>query len=168
LMYAARDDVGAVGAKLLDADNTIQHCFLITGAGEDKVAVHAGLGLPKDDYGYLDRIGFPQNVSAVTGACMLVNRNKFFEAGGFDEELPVAYNDVDLCLKLRKLGYVNVYTPYALLYHYESRSRGSDLTKENQIRLQKDGEYMRNKWGDFLKDPYYNSNFSTERQYVLK
>lgn len=168
LMFAARDDVGAVGARLFYENNTLQHSYLITGAGEDKVAIHAGLGLAKDDYGYLDRIGFNQNVNAVTAACLMVKKHKFLEAGGFDEKLPVAYNDVDLCLKLRQSGYVNVYTPFATLYHYESVSRGKDLDKEGKARLHKEAEYMCNKWGDYLKDPYYNPNFSTERQYVLK
>lgn len=168
LMFAARNDVGAVGARLFYGNNTLQHAYLITGAGEDGVAIHAGLGLFKDDYGYLDRIGFNQNVAAVTGACLMVSRNKFLQVGGFEEKLPVAYNDVDLCLKLRKEGYTNIYTPFAMLYHYESVSRGSDFDKNNKIRLSKDAKYMQDKWGDYLKDPYYNPNFSLDRQYILK
>lgn len=164
LMFAARADVGAVGARLFYGNDTLQHCFLITGAGEDRVAVHAGLGLAKDDYGYLDRIGFNQNVSAVTGACLMVAKDKFLKVGGFDEDLPVAYNDVDLCLKLRSEGYVNVYTPFARLYHYESTTRGRDKAS----RLKENAEYMRNKWGDYLSDPYYNENFSRDRQYMLR
>ena len=132
------------------------------------MAIHAGLGLFKDDYGYLDRIGFNQNVAAVTGACLMVSRNKFLQVGGFEEKLPVAYNDVDLCLKLRKEGYTNIYTPFAMLYHYESVSRGSDFDKNKKIRLSKDAKYMQDKWGDYLKDPYYNPNFSLDRQYILK
>ena len=164
LMFASRSDVGAVGARLFYGNDTLQHCFLITGAGENRVAIHAGLGLAKDDYGYLDRIGFNQNVNAVTGACLMVAKDKFEKVEGFDEKLPVAYNDVDLCLKLRHEGYVNIYTPYATLYHYESISRGKDTTS----RLKENAEYMHNKWGDFLKDPYYNENFSLDRQYVLR
>lgn len=164
LMFAARSDVGAVGARLFYENDTLQHCFLITGAGENRVAIHAGLGLAKDDYGYLDRIGFNQNVSAVTGACLMVAKDKFLKAGGFDEKLPVAYNDVDLCLKLRSEGYVNVYTPFAKLYHYESATRGRDKTS----RLKENAEYMHKKWGEWLKDPYYNENFSLDRQYILR
>ena len=168
LMFASRDDVGAVGARLFYPNNTLQHSYLITGAGEDRVAIHAGLGLAKNDYGYLDRIGFNQNVNAVTGACLMVKKNKFMEIGGFDEGLAVGYNDVDLCLKLRKSGYVNVYTPFATLYHYESLSRGHDNDKESKIRLKKEAEYMHDKWGEYLTDPYYNVNFSLDKQYVLK
>ena len=164
LMFAAREDVGAVGARLFYENNTLQHAYLLTGVGEHRVAVHAGLGLAKDDYGYLDRIGFNQNVSAVTGACLMVARDKFNKVGGFDEALPVAYNDVDFCLKLRQAGFVNVYTPYATLYHYESTTRGKDDNK----RLNSDAEYMHKKWGEFLRDPYYNDNFSLDRQYILR
>lgn len=150
LMYAQRNDVGAVGARLFYPDNTIQHCYLKTGAGEHKVAIHMGYRLPKEDLGYLDRIGFVQNVNALTGACLMVAKDKFIKAGGFDEKLPVAYNDVDICLALRKAGFVNVYTPYATLYHYESLSRGADDVK----RLNRNAEYMHTKWGEMLKDPY--------------
>lgn len=150
LMYAQREDVGAVGAKLMYPDNTLQHCYLKTGAGEHKVAIHMGLGLPANDYGYLDRIGFVQNVNALTGACLMVSKEKFVDAGGFDEKLPIAYNDVDICLSLRQKGYNNVYTPYAVLYHYESVSRG----KDDMERLNKDAEYMHSKWGDMLCDPF--------------
>lgn len=164
LMFAQRDDVGAVGARLFYPNNTLQHCFLITGIGEHGVAVHAGLGLAMDDYGYLDRIGFNQNVNAVTGACLMVATDKYKRVGGFDENLPVAYNDVDFCLKLRKEDLLNVYTPFATLYHYESFTRGRDTDEA----LSNAADYMKKKWGDVLIDPYYNSNFSTEKQYVLK
>ena len=164
LMFAAREDVGAVGARLFYENGTLQHAYLLTGVGEHRIAVHAGLGLAKDDYGYLDRIGFNQNVSAVTGACLMVSKDKFDKVGGFDESLPVAYNDVDFCLKFRQVGFVNVYTPYANLYHYESLSRG----KDESTRLNLDAKYMHEKWGDFLKDPYYNENFSLDRQYLLR
>ena len=164
LMFAQRDDVGAVGARLFYPNNTLQHSFLITGIGEHGIAVHAGLGLAADDYGYLDRLGFNQNVNAVTGACLMVETNKFHKVGGFDENLPVAYNDVDFCLKLRKEELLNVYTPFATLYHYESLTRGEDTDEA----LEKAAHYMKEKWGNALIDPYYNSNFSTEKQYVLK
>ncbi len=164
LMFAARKDVGAVGARLFYGNNTLQHSYLIVGAGEHRVAIHAGLGLAKDDYGYLDRIGFNQNVSAVTGACLMVAREKFLHVHGFDECLPVAYNDVDLCLSLRNEGYENIYTPFAELYHYESATRGRDKA----ARLRAEAEYIHDKWGDALYDPYYNENFSLDRQYTLR
>lgn len=168
LMFAAREDVGAVGARLFYENNTLQHCYIITGAGENRVAIHAGLGLAKDDYGYLDRIGFNQNVSAVTGACLMVSREKFFAVNGFDEKLPVAYNDIDLCLKLRQKNWVNIYTPFATLYHYESMSRGKDVDARSIVRLEEEARYMKDKWKDGLRDPYYNPNFSLDRQYILE
>ena len=168
LMYAMRTETGAVGARLFYPDRTLQHCYIITGAGEDRVAIHAGHMLPENDYGYLDRIGFVQNVNAVTAACMMVRRQVFEEAGCFDEELPVAYNDVDLCLKIRQKGYDNIYTPYATLYHHESVTRGKDNSGDARKRLVAEAEYMKNKWKEGLKDPYYNPNFSLERAYTLR
>lgn len=168
LMFGARADVGAVGARLFYGNDTLQHCFVVTGIGEDRIAVHAGAGLAATDYGYLDRIALSQNVTAVTGACLLVGKKEFLQVGGFDENLPVAYNDVDLCLKLRQQGYLNIYTPYATLYHYESSSRGSDWDKANRNRLVADAQIMREKWGQALTDPYYNPNFSQDRPYILR
>ena len=168
LMYAVRPENGIVGARLFYPDKTLQHCYIITGAGEDRVAIHAGHMLPENDYGYLDRIGFVQNVNAVTGACMMLRRQVYDEVEGFDENLPVAYNDVDLCLKVRQKGYGNIYTPYATLYHYESLTRGRDNKVQERKRLSAEAEYMRNKWKDGLTDPYYNSNFSLDRAYTLR
>ncbi len=168
LMYAVRQENGIVGARLFYPDKTLQHCYIITGAGEDRVAIHAGHMLPENDYGYLDRIGFVQNVNAVTGACMMLRRQVYDEVEGFDENLPVAYNDVDLCLKARQKGYGNIYTPYATLYHYESLTRGRDNKEQERKRLSAEAEYMRNKWKDGLTDPYYNSNFSLDRAYTLR
>ncbi len=168
LMYAVRQENGIVGARLFYPDKTLQHCYIITGAGEDRVAIHAGHMLPENDYGYLDRIGFVQNVNAVTGACMMLRRQVYDEVEGFDENLPVAYNDVDLCLKVRQKGYGNIYTPYATLYHYESLTRGRDNKEQERKRLSAEAEYMRNKWKDGLTDPYYNSNFSLDRAYTLR
>ncbi len=168
LMFAQRKDVGAVGARLFYPDGRLQHCFVVTGTGEDHVATHAGLGLARNDYGYLDRIGFNQNVSAVTGACLMVRKDAFTAVEGFDENLSVAYNDVDLCLKLREKKYLNIYTPFATLYHYESASRGNDWNKDNRARLLSEAKYMKDKWGDRLSDPYYNKNFSLEKLYTLR
>ncbi len=168
VMYAVRPENGIVGARLFYPDKTLQHCYIITGAGEDRVAIHAGHMLPENDYGYLDRIGFVQNVNAVTGACMMLRRQVYDEVEGFDENLPVAYNDVDLCLKVRQKGYDNIYTPYATLYHYESLTRGRDNKEQERKRLSAEAEYMRNKWKEGLTDPYYNSNFSLDRAYTLR
>lgn len=168
LMLAIQPNSGAVGARLFYPDNTLQHCYVITGTGVDRVAAHAGLGIAKNDYGYLDRIGFVQNVNAVTGACLMVSRRIFDEVGGFDEAFPVAYNDVDLCLKIRTKGYYNLYTPYATLYHYESATRGNDNKGDKKKRLNLDAENMKIKWGDNIKDPYYNPNFSAEKLYFIK
>lgn len=168
VMYAVRQENGIVGARLFYPDKTLQHCYIITGAGEDRVAIHAGHMLPENDYGYLDRIGFVQNVNAVTGACMMLRRQVYDEVEGFDENLPVAYNDVDLCLKARQKGYDNIYTPYATLYHYESLTRGRDNKEHERKRLSAEAEYMRNKWKEGLTDPYYNSNFSLDRAYTLR
>lgn len=168
MMYAMKKDVGAVGARLFYPDGRLQHCFVITGAGEDRVAIHAGLGLAKTDYGYLDRIGIVQEVNAVTAACLLMKNTTFKEISGFDENLSVAYNDVDLCLKIRKAGYSIIYTPYATLTHYESASRGSDWDKANRVRLVKEVKYMKNKWKDGMKDPYYNPNFSLDKAYMIR
>ena len=99
---------------------------------------------------------------------MMVRRQVFEEAGCFDEELPVAYNDVDLCLKIRQKGYDNIYTPYATLYHHESVTRGKDNSGDARKRLVAEAEYMKNKWKEGLKDPYYNPNFSLERAYTLR
>ncbi len=168
LMFAGRGDVGAVGARLFYGNNTLQHAGVVTGIGEDRIAVHAQAGLGAADYGYLDRIGFNQNVNAVTGACLMTSRHCYEEAGGMDEKLSVAYNDVDYCLKLRQKGYLNIYTPFATLYHYESASRGSDWDKNNRERLLKEVCYMKEKWGNSLQDPYYNRNFSLDRAYMLR
>lgn len=150
LMYAQLEDVGFVGARLFYPNDTLQHCYLKTGAGEHGVAIHMGLNFAKNDYGYLDRIGFVQNVNALTGACFMISKDKFLKLGGFDEKLPVAYNDVDICIASKNAGLMNVYTPYATLYHHESLSRGVDEAE----RLNKDAEYMHTKWGEKLKDPY--------------
>lgn len=170
LMFAQREDVGAVGAKLYMEGDYIQHSWIVIGVGEDRVAAHSHAGVPGDSGGYMGRLMFNQDVSAVTGACMMVAKDKFIQAGGFDEQLAVAYNDVDLCLKLRATGFINVFTPFARLYHYESVSRGSDHKKKNNGRFKKEAGYFRTKWAKELEqgDPYYNRNFSIERPYMFK
>jgi len=162
LMYAQREDVGAVGAKLFYADNTIQHNGIITGAGPDGIAIHSHAGESRFEVGYMGRLYYAQNVNAVTAACMMVSKDIFNEVGGFDEDLAVAYNDVDICLKIRKAGYLNVINPFAYGYHYESISRGKDTSKSNKDRFQTEVEYMKKKWEKELSepDPFYNENMS--------
>jgi len=167
LMLAMQPHIGAVGAKLLYANNFVQHCFLITGCGPHGIAINAQQGKPDSDNGYLGKIAFVQDVSAVTGACLMVSKADYEAVGGMDEKLPVAYNDVDFCLKLKALGRYNVYTPFAKLYHYESVSRGLDNGEKKRARLDADAEYMRNKWGDSLEDEFYHKYFDKFRPYEI-
>jgi GT2 family glycosyltransferase len=165
LMYGQRQDVAVVGAKLYYADDTIQHAGIVIGLGADRAAGHTHYGVHKDNVGYMGRLYYAQNVSAVTGACMLVQTSIFKELGGLDEAFTVAYNDVDFCLKARDKGYLNVFTPYCEMYHYESKSRGFEDTKEKQERFQREVKLFREKWAKVLEDgdPYYNPNFSLDR-----
>ena len=162
--FALRGDVGAVGARLYYGDDTVQHAGAIVGWGG--VAGHAFVNQLRGISGYQHRIICQQNYSAVTAACMLMPRKVFDEAGGFTEELAVAFNDIDLCMKVRALGYLIVYTPFAELYHYESKSRGLENTPEKQSRFSREIEYFRKKWPDILRegDPYYNPNLSMVTQ----
>jgi O-antigen biosynthesis protein len=152
--------VGAVGAKLYYPDDTIQHAGVVLGM--EGVAGHAHRGRARSDEGYFGRLQLVHNLSCVTAACMLVPKRVFDEVGGFDEvNLKVAYNDVDLCLKIREAGYSIVWTPYAELYHLESVSRGSDLEHKNAGRARREYAYMRQCWGTLLEhDPFYNPNLS--------
>lgn len=161
--YCMRKDVGAVGARLYYEDGTIQHAGVIVGMGG--VAGHAFVGFPRNDIGYFGRIIMTQNYSAVTAACMMVKRSVFEEIGGFDEGYAVAFNDVDLCLKIRKAGYLIVYNPYAQLMHYESKSRGYEDNEQKVQRFNSEVMLFINRWGDFLKegDPYYNPNLTLDR-----
>ncbi len=160
--HAIRPEVGAVGAKLLYADGRVQHAGVVLGAGG--VAGHFGYLATEDDIGYFGQHILTRNVSAVTGACLAVRRTLYEEVGGLDERnLPVAFNDVDFCLRLRRGGYNNVWTPFAKLFHLESASRGSDLVPEKAERFRKECEYMTATWGDLLAaDPYYNPNLALE------
>lgn len=156
---AVRDDVGAVGAMLLYPNNTIQHAGVLLGM--HGVAGHVYAGLPRDHTGQMGRALLVQEMSAVTAACMLVRKAVFDEAGGLDEALCVAFNDVDFCLRVRALGYRNLWTPHAVLYHHESASRGYEDTPEKKARFSGEVEFMRSRWGDtLLRDPSYNPNLS--------
>ncbi len=165
LMYAQREDVGAVGAKLYYPDKTIQHAGVVIGLGAHRTAGHTHYKQARENLGYMGRLCYAQNVSAVTGACLLVRRELFEKAGGLEEEFAVSLNDVDFCLKLRQMGYLNVFTPFAELYHYESASRGLDDQGEKAQRYNRESEKFRKKWKDVLEkgDPYYNPNFSLDR-----
>ena len=161
LMYAQRKDVGAVGAKLLYPDNTIQHGGVLLGWGG--IANHMFYGLPRDDGGYMGRLCYSQNTSAVTAACMLVRREVWDELNGLDEGFPVAFNDIDFCMRARKAGYLIVWTPYAELYHYESKSRGrDDDTPEKRARFLAEHVRFESRWAAEMEagDPYYNPNFT--------
>lgn len=160
VVIASRKEVGCVGAKLLYPNDTVQHAGIILGLGG--YAGHAFRRFPRHHNGYASRLDLVQNYSAVTGACLLVRKEVFFKVSGFDENfLKIAFNDVDLCLKVLKAGLKNVWTPHALLYHYESASRGDDLEGKNYKRFLSEGNHMRNKWSEYLlRDPAYNPNLS--------
>lgn len=162
--YAVRPDVGCVGAKLYYSDDTIQHAGVILGLGG--VAGHAHRFFPGDAPGYFHRLRIVHNVSAVTAACLVVRKATFDEVGGLDEtNLPIAFNDVDFCLKVREAGYWNVFTPYAELYHYESVSRKGDDTSAKQARAQREIRTMRSRWGQTLdNDPTYNPNLTLNHE----
>jgi GT2 family glycosyltransferase len=164
---AIRPEIGAVGAKLLYPDDTIQHGGITVGMGN--ITSHPWLGHPRNDGGYFGQLGLVRNVTAVTGACLMVRRQAFLDVGGLDQiALAVAYNDVDLCLKLIESGYRNLWTPYATLYHHESASRGTDLTGRQAVRFKQELTHMRHRWADRLdRDPYWNPNLSLHTRDVL-
>lgn len=162
--YCMRKDVGAVGARLYYEDDTIQHAGVVIGFGG--IAGHCFVQQKRGTTGYCHRIICAQDYSAVTAACMMVKRSAFDAVGGLSEELAVAFNDIDFCMKLRKAGYLIVYNPYAELYHYESKSRGLEDTPEKVARFNKEVATFEKKWPDILKkgDPYYNPNLTLKSQ----
>lgn len=159
---------GAAGAKLLYENDTVQHAGVIVGLGG--IANNAFQHMNKMEPGYMQRALVCTNYSAVTGACMMVKKDLFEKVSGFDEDLAVAFNDVDLCLKLRQLGLYNVCDAFSLWYHYESISRGYEDTPEKKARLEKESEIFRQKWPEiFAKgDPYYSPNFSLSKGFELR
>lgn len=164
-----RTEVGAVGVKLYYPDDTIQHAGCVVGIGG--VAGHMFVGMDRNRTGYLHKASIQQDLSAVTAACMMMKAEAFRKAGGFTEELAVAFNDVDLCLKVGKQGYLVVYNPYVEMYHYESKSRGQEDSEDKIRRFQREIEYMRTHWINILKegDPCYNRHLSlTKWNYSLK
>ena len=160
VMFVQRDDVGAVGAKLLYPNGTIQHAGVVIGLGG--IAGHVNSGLSRYEAGYFNRLRLVNNFGAVTGACLMIKKDDFVKVGGFDEELAVAFNDIDLCVKMLRLGKYNVYTPFCELFHYESKSRGLDLEGEKSLRFQREVKIAGEKWKDELEkgDPFYNPNLS--------
>ena len=160
LGYCMRSDVGAVGARLYYEDDTIQHAGVVLGMGG--IAGHIMCQASCEDKGYFGRAVNVQEISAVTAACMLMKVEDFEAVGGFDEEFVVAFNDIDLCMKERAAGKKVVFTPYAELYHYESKSRGMEDTPEKQFRFEKETKHFEEKWGEQMSkgDPYYNPNLS--------
>jgi O-antigen biosynthesis protein len=160
--HALRPDIGAVGAKLYYANDTIQHAGVIVGLGG--MAGHGFKFLAREAPGYHWKPFLIQNYSAVTAACLIMRRAVFEEVGGLNEkDLKVAFNDVDLCLRIREQGYRIVWTPYAELYHLESASRGSDNTLKKHLRLRHELNYMKSKWAVMISnDPYYNPNLTIE------
>ncbi len=160
---AQRSSIGVVGTLLLYPDDTVQHAGVILGIGG--VAGHSHKYFSRDDYGYFSQLVSINNYSAVTAACMMCRRSIFEEVGGFDEELAVAFNDVDFCLKVRQLGYKNLMLPHVQLYHHESKSRGVEDSWDKQQRFGQEREFMKQKWGDLLQqDPCYSPHLSLERE----
>ena len=169
LGFAQRDDVGAVGARLYYPDFTIQHAGIIIGV--DRVAAHLFRGLPRDTHGYFSRESTIQDFSAVTAACMMNKKSIYEEVGYMNEELPVAFNDLDFCLKIRQKGKLVVYNPFVELIHYESKIRGYDTSSERQKKFLEEIEAFKKLWPEIYEngDPYYNINFNDESaQYEIK
>ena len=164
LGYCMRSDVGGVGARLYYEDDTIQHAGVVIGFGG--IAGHCFVMQPRGTTGYCHRIICAQDYSAVTAACMMVKKEAFEKVGGLSEDLAVAFNDIDFCLKLRKAGYLIVYNPYAELYHYESKSRGLEDTPEKVARFNREMAVFEKKWPEILRDgdPYYNPNLTLKSQ----
>ena len=155
-----RPEIGCVGAKLYYPNDTIQHAGVVLGIGG--VAGHAHKYFDRNSPGYFSRLHLAHNVSAVTGACLLVRKSVFEQLGGLDESnLKISFNDVDFCLKVRNAGYRNLFTPYAELYHHESASRGENNTLAKRALANAEASFMRQKWGRALDaDPYYNPNLT--------
>jgi GT2 family glycosyltransferase len=165
--HAVREDIGAVGPRLLYPDGTVQHAGVVIGVGGG--AAHAHRFQPKDAEGYFDRARLPQRVSAVTAACLVLERRKFLAVGGFDEEnFPVAFNDVDLCLKLNARGWQSFYEPRSTLIHHESKSRGRDRSRLAKARFAGELAALKTKWRtDELRDPYHHPHLSRYTEQFL-
>lgn len=163
LGYCQREDVGITGVRLLYSDDTIQHAGVVVGFGG--IAGHTFIGLHKAESSYFNQAMCARNYSAVTAACMMSKRSLFDQVGGFSEDLAVAFNDIDYCMKIRSLNKLVVYVPYALFYHYESKSRGLEDTPEKVERFNREIKKFSEKWPDILRDgdPYYNPNLTLRK-----
>lgn len=163
LEHTVRKDVGATGAKLYYHDGTVQHAGVMLGAGG--YVLHAHRFFSSTAFGYRARLKIIQDVSAVTGACLMMRKEVFEEIGGFDEGYGITFGDIDLCLRLREKGYLIVWTPYSELYHDELKTRGYDNTEEKRGRFEREESLFRSKWKDVLSknDPYYNPNLTQDR-----
>lgn len=164
LMYSQRSDVGAVGAKLYYPDDTIQHAGL--GLGLLTIAGHLHRHFDRSHPGYMGRLIYAQNLSGVTAACVMIPRSVWEQMGGLDESFPVNFNDVDLCIRIRQAGYLIVWTPFAELYHYESKSRGINDSPEKIARFSGEIQHFLERWKPVLDqgDPYLNPNFSPDHE----
>ena len=159
--YAQNKEIGAIGARLYFSDKSIQHAGIIVGIAG--IAGNALVNLPYGKHAYLGREAATRNTSAVTGACLFCRKELYEEVGFMDEEkFKVAFNDVDFCLKLMEKGYRNLYNPYVELIHFESKTRGYEITEEQQERFNNEANNFKKKWKKFLDkgDPYYNKNFT--------
>lgn len=162
LMYTQRNDVGITGAKLYYPDDSIQHAGVIIGL--NSVAGHSHGRFERDDNGYAGRLKVVQNLSAVTAACLMIKRSTFEEINGLDEKYPVAFNDVDFCLRVIEKGNLIVFNPYVEMYHYESKSRGIEDSPEKVKRFNGEVKRFKEKWGLWRRDPYYNENLTREEE----
>jgi GT2 family glycosyltransferase len=164
LMHAIRLGVGTVGAKLYFPNDTIQHAGVILGIGD--VAGHGHKGFHKDLTGHGGQLTQIRNTTANTAACLMMRKEVFEQVNGFDENYILAYGDVDLCLKVLDAGYLNVWTPFAELYHHESKTRGYERSPEQLARYKNEVFYFKQRWDTFMHkgDPYYNPNLSKKRE----
>lgn len=164
--YAMQPHIGAIGPKLFYPDNRIQHGGVVLGLGG--VASHVYIGATKYENGIFGRLNVPYNYSAVTAACLMIEKKKFLQVNGLNETLKVAYNDIDFNIRLLKKGYYNLFVPQVELYHYESKSRGLDTTTEKYKRFLKESDYMYTTWKEEIaNDIYYNSNYSKKGCFLL-
>ena len=163
VMFAQQERIGCVGAKLLYPDDTIQHAGL--GFGYLTLAAHMHKNFPVANPGYMGRLVYAHDVYGVTGACLMVRREVYEAVGGLDESFAVAFNDVDFCVRVRKAGYQNLFTPFAILYHYESKSRGLDTAPEKRARFVSEVTRFQTRWKEELAagDPCLNPNFDIDR-----
>lgn len=163
VMFTARDDVGAVGIKLLYGNDTVQHGGIAVGVAGS--AANLCQLFPRSYEGYMSRLSVVSNMSAVTAACMMIKKEAFESVGGFDEILAVSFNDVDICLKIRDKGYYIVFNPVAEAYHYESLSRGYDTRGKKRTRMENEKSILVERWQkyfDIKGDPFYNKNFGKQ------